>query len=785
MLREIRKHIARLISSIDLPNTFIMNVRLQHPPNKLKEIELFSLFIKDTSDIDLHCKASEIEYIFYFAEGTKQNITEYVYFDKIRTKPHFFYIALPKIENNEFHQITAEYYNFENCTIPNVEIRNINLVDRQVTTVNYEFLFNAPTTKNYLTNFIPSIQKIDLLDNCNLAVPSLINNNINEPFSPTMEACTIRKINRLAFSTDTPILSYTDFNINRQKIFSISTSEIIAFNEINIENIQTKNLFKTNSKIVHDNLIENYTEIADQKNLFELLYAKERIMEMPANIPIPIVKESPPKEIIHNNILLRNPEPESKLHAIPTKIKIQSDMPAYLKEGIEFLLNNKLALFCDEFELDKEYQAIIALNNLIKDKIIKKVLIITEPYKSRFIDLNCKCIANGLWQSNITRYAQNIDFRFYETPEIINSAEELKQNTITVLTYEVYEKCLNEGILNGEKLHHYDCIIFDDISKTTFQNESINHLTGKIDRCYLWFFSDFDQTSVSDNIIKLFPNKTVSIFGRKKKSLGNETIDAHSYNIFLELDEQNIFLADRIYNDGRKKLEELLIGGNLSRIIPNAAQTVQEMQRLTNFILGTHSGNKTNLLRYHLDRILDGNNRVLIYSQFDALGLSKIQEILQEINIKFIKVSLTDSPHDIQKKLNSINNTNEKLVYLANINPKTSKLDFPGISHLINFDNWWNPVTRKTIGEKLLSNNKEITIYNYFYKDTLESQLYNEMSSIGITDKSLPANITAEKFNQIFDEKSWCRIFNLSDDFSSYGKVDETSEIIAEPHTEE
>jgi len=79
MLKEIRKHIARLISSIDLPNTFIMNVRLQHPPNKLKEIELFSLFIKDTSAIDLHCKASEIEYIFCFVEGTKQDITEYVY----------------------------------------------------------------------------------------------------------------------------------------------------------------------------------------------------------------------------------------------------------------------------------------------------------------------------------------------------------------------------------------------------------------------------------------------------------------------------------------------------------------------------------------------------------------------------------------------------------------------------------------------------------------------------------------------------------------------------------
>jgi len=118
MLREIRKYIARSISSIDLPNTFIMNVRLQYPPNKLKEIELFSLFIEDTSDIDLHCNASEIEYIFYFVEGIKQDITEYVYFDRIRTKPHFFSIAVPEIDKNGFHRIAAEYYNFEICTIP-------------------------------------------------------------------------------------------------------------------------------------------------------------------------------------------------------------------------------------------------------------------------------------------------------------------------------------------------------------------------------------------------------------------------------------------------------------------------------------------------------------------------------------------------------------------------------------------------------------------------------------------------------------------------------------------
>jgi len=219
---------------------------------------------------------------------------------------------------------------------------------------------------------------------------------------------------------------------------------------------------------------------------------------------------------------------------------------------------------------------------------------------------------------------------------------------------------------------------------------------------------------------------------------------------------------------------------------PNASQTVQETQKLTNFILGTNSGNKSNLLRYHLDRVLDRNNRILIYSQFDAMGLIKIQDILQEIGIRFIKVCLKDSPQDIQKKINSVLNKNEKLVYLANINPKTTKLHFPEVSHLINFDDWWNPVTRRTIEEKLIPNNgTDITIYNYFYKDTLESRLINEMASIGITDKSLTDNINAEKFNQLFDKKNWCRIFNLSDDFSSYWKTDINSENIAVVHTEE
>lgn len=754
-----------------------MNVRLQHPPNKLKELEIFSVFLKDTSDINLQMTASKIEYIFYFIEGTKQDITEFVYFDKIRSKPHFFSIALPEIDNNEFKPITVEYYDLEKCSIDKVEIKKINLVDQLINTVNVEFDFDIPATKDFLSSFIPSVLKIDLLNNCDLLVPSQINKHINDAFPIQFDTCTIKKINRLSFSYDFPILSYTDFNIDRKKIFSISTSEIIAFKELSIENVQPINQFRLNDKIVYDNLIENYTEINNQKNLFEILDTTEKNTAKPVNVRIPGVKESPGKDEKEiKNILLRNSMQVEIIPSPSVKIEIKSDIPLYLKEGAEFLLNSKLAFFYDEFELGKELQAVIALKNLIVNNILKKVLIITEQVKNRFVNLNADSITSGLWQNNFSLYAPDIQFQFHETLENINKTDDLRQNPVTGLTYDVYEECCNTGILSREKLNLYDCIILDDVSKTTFLNESSKCIYGKIDSSYLWILSDFDNPSLSDKIKQLFPNKTVDFFGRKKNSSGIISPLIQSYNIFLELDEQNIFLADRIYNDGRKKLEELLTSGNLSRIIPNAAQTVQEMQRLTNFILGTNSGNKTNLLRYHLDRVLDRNNRILIYSQFDAMGLTKIQDILNEIGIRFIKISFTDSPQDIQKKINGEINANEKLIYLANINPKTIKLNFPEVSHLINFDNWWNPVTRRTIGEKLISNNgKSITVYNYFYKNTLESQLFNEMTSSGITDKSLPDNLSAENFNQIFDEKSWCRIFNLSEDFSSYGKIDDIS----------
>jgi len=190
MLRQIRKYLARSISSIDLPSTFIMNVRLQHPPNKLKEIELFSVFLKDTSEINLRIKSSEIEYIFYFVEGTKQGITEYKYFDKIRSKPHFFTVAMSEIENNGFNPITAEYYNLGKCTIDNTEIRKINLADQPSATVNVEFHFNTPASKEYLTTFIPSVKKINLLDNCDLLSTSQINKNINDTYSLQFDAFT-------------------------------------------------------------------------------------------------------------------------------------------------------------------------------------------------------------------------------------------------------------------------------------------------------------------------------------------------------------------------------------------------------------------------------------------------------------------------------------------------------------------------------------------------------------------------------------------------------------------
>ena len=320
------------------------------------------------------------------------------------------------------------------------------------------------------------------------------------------------------------------------------------------------------------------------------------------------------------------------------------------------------------------------------------------------------------------------------------------------------------------------CGLVDDLSEEILSIDYVEFMLKNVSPDYLWMLSDSNSEYFINRIKNILKDKEINFLGRDKNSVEPPLSKRYNFDFFAELDEINTELSNEIYDKGQKKLDDIVQFGSILRLQPNALHFIQDSQRRSNFIGNTYKGNKANLLRYHLSKIFSRTDRVLIYSQFEQMGIGTISELLTEMKIDFIIFRQLDSPHEIDEKLEIGRSKGGNLVYLTNINPNGIKFKFPKVSHLINFDNWWNPLIRWNLEFKMETRDNEgITVYNYYYQDSLEAKLLNDQLLLGLTDKNILEVLPRDKYNQICNDKFWGNFFNLPYDI--FKEIPDESEI--------
>jgi hypothetical protein len=130
--------------------------------------------------------------------------------------------------------------------------------------------------------------------------------------------------------------------------------------------------------------------------------------------------------------------------------------------------------------------------------------------------------------------------------------------------------------------------------------------------------------------------------------------------------------------------------------------------------------------------------------------------------IEYIKFDIADSAKNVSDKIAQAKSYEGKLVYLTNLKQKGLFFKFPNVSHLINFDNWWNPSSRYSIEDNMNpENDRTITVYNYFLQDTFEYYLIEKLYELGLRDRNVTNCLTIDNFYNIIDESIWCDILGI------------------------
>lgn len=745
----IRKFIARSISELDLPEVYPLNRWLKLPGVKEEIIEELYAELGDTSFITFDFSELSIDFTFKFFHDISDENYTLILFPKVKSGPVFF--LLKKVKSSpvffdlkkttvkstvvtfpDVEYFKPEEFSPDKLTIPveyrkisevhfDVDIEYLNLLDWGIETIPVKCALDVPQIEDILATFIPTVEKIDLLDKKSLSF------------------------------TDVILDEHSDMDIS-------ATGKMFCIQDFN---------FEENINYLIESPALNTSDLTTQKQTEVNVFYTEGV-------------HSPAKNLIEDSLanitLFRFLEPVFEL-TDGLKRDILASLPMFQQEGAEFLFYSNLAFFYDEFELGKEYQAIFALKMLLRVRAIKSALIVTTNYKECVRDTRNMNISKGLWQGGVESLILNYSNVFYNSVNNITSINNFK-NFINIITYDTLEECFASSKLSKEDLNSFDCIIFDDLSTEVFSLDLFNNLNSDLLCKYFWFLSDFDNPSLITKVKDLFPDKELKTLAREKNSVKQLPGNVY-YDFVIDVDSDNSKIPVDLITEAKAKITELVFTGNIMRIQPAIFQLIHDSQRKTNFNLNSPDyGNKAKLLKYNIDRILARYDRLLIYTQFDDSGIKQLSEFLKVNKIDFIKFDISDSAKNIEDKLADAKSHEGKLVYLTNLKQKGLFFKFPNVSHLINFDNWWNPIARYAIEDNLnKGNEKTLTVYNYYFSNTFEYDLVDKLYYLGLKDKNIISSLTADNFYNIINESLWCNILGVETEEETKVETDkETSE---------
>jgi len=432
------------------------------------------------------------------------------------------------------------------------------------------------------------------------------------------------------------------------------------------------------------------------------------------------------------------------------KEEMLSNLPDFQKKGAEFLYKNDFVFFNDTFELGKETQAATALRMLLRTRKIQKVLIVTNEYNEQIYRQTQLICLKGLWESILEISLNEYDFKFHQNLSNFEKKNIFSNYVINGISYNTFENSFSNGLFSYEKINLFDCIIFDD---TTYKNLQYGYITLLETNSYknkLWFLSEFSSEGLSEKITSLFPERKLACFGRKASQISETNTKTYVFDYYLPFEENNMPIDDKYIF-----LEESVTENDISNS-SKMTKFIKEFQKQQPYCKNLRHCNKTGLLVHHLKRILDRNNKVLVYTQANSNKIDEIEKILIKYNFNYIKFDQFDKDLNLAKKFEEFENFYKKVVYLTNLDPHTTSFVFPDTSHVINFNNSWNPLNRWQI-EKNVEN--PIVVYNYFYKNSIEQELVSELQVKGLFDRNLIKALSSEKLYQIINSQNFKNIF--------------------------
>lgn len=214
---------------------------------------------------------------------------------------------------------------------------------------------------------------------------------------------------------------------------------------------------------------------------------------------------------------------------------------------------------------------------------------------------------------------------------------------------------------------------------------------------------------------------------RLKQQVAKELPEKIEQTQFCELTPDQRELYTKLHGESRRQVEELLKDQGRARMAVLTALLRLRQVCCDLRLLGQEAerpSSKIELLFELLEEAIDGDHRVLIFSQF----VSMLQLIKTELDGRKISFCYLDGQtKDRGREIDRFQLTQDIPVFLISLKAGGTGLNLSAADTVIHFDPWWNPAVEAQATDRAhrIGQTKVVTSYKLITRNTVEEKILN------------------------------------------------------------
>ena len=407
-------------------------------------------------------------------------------------------------------------------------------------------------------------------------------------------------------------------------------------------------------------------------------------------------------------------------------------MREYQLEGINWLLENDIAVLADDMGLGKTVQAIKAMDNQFRKGTISNCLII------------CPVSLIKNWENELTKWAPHLIFNRFSSKTSDTDLIKLIANSHILITN--YEN-LRTG-LEFLKEYHFDLMLLDEAHRIRKFSSQVSKAVFDFNKKRLWLLtgtpienniSDFltlighltgsklNKSEKQRSLLYLQQQLKPYVLRRLKSNVLKELPPVSEIDLPVDLEEVQRKEYDAIWESRNDILNK---DGSYFSVLSKLREVCDGEENYQN-------NSKAKVVGELVKNIQDNKEKVIIFSYY-LKPLQAVHDYLKFLNIEFIKFyDLDISEREVA--VEKFKNDKAKVAFVASSRIASEGLTLTEANNVIFLNRWWNPSSNNQARDRVvrLGQKKNVLIYNIYCSNTVEERV----SEILKTKNSLYRNV--------------------------------------------